>query len=121
VLLTDKQGHVSYGTAQLHPDDHPYASQFTGLHIAESRAELDAIKQIIQELKIELKAYNKLYFAINKSKHFSPKHYEAKMLLRKINQTEEDIKYFNYLKDLNKKDLQTYLEGKQKLHSTGQK
>jgi len=44
-VVLSKKGCVGQGTAKLHPDDAKYASEFTGLTLAELRAQSDFFKK----------------------------------------------------------------------------
>ena len=62
------------GTAKCHPDDEEFMSEKTGLIIAESRAQLEALRHLKNNiLKPELAGLEQLYYSINKSKHYNKK------------------------------------------------
>ena len=69
------------GVAYCHPDDLDFASERTGLFIAESRAIIKVlIFQRDHEIKPALATLNHLYSNMRTSKYYNPKSYEAKMI-----------------------------------------
>jgi hypothetical protein len=81
------------GTAQCHPDDMDMNSHFTGMTIAEMRAELAAFRHIRDnEIIPELRALKELHGTMKHSKRFNPKSYENVMLQRAIRRKEFELK-----------------------------
>lgn len=90
--IVDKETGKTYiGTATCHPDDSDFMSEKTGCEIAFRRAKINCLKGIRDEQKCELRAFNRLYYTMNKSKKFNPKSYEHIMLQRQIRMTEFDL------------------------------
>ena len=56
-VVLKKKGITAWGTARLHPDDRDYGSEFTGLGIAEMRAQKDFLEK---RAKAKRKEYKRL-------------------------------------------------------------
>lgn len=56
-VVLNKKGITAWGTARLHPDDKDYGSEFTGLGIAEMRAEKDFLQK---RARLKRKEYKRL-------------------------------------------------------------
>ena len=89
-ILSDGEK-VYTGFAQCHPDDEDMKGEKTGCEIALKRAKINALRGYRDELKIQLKALNQLYYSMNKSTKFNEKSYENKMLQRQIRQINFDL------------------------------
>lgn len=90
--IRDEEGHIFQGKAVCHPEDIEFANEYVGYDIATERAIIDYLKYLKRDVLMPgLKALNQLYYSINKSKEFSYKHYEARMLMRQIRIKESDI------------------------------
>lgn len=55
-----KQGIVAYGTAKVHPDDQKFASEFTGLTLAEMRAYKNFLHKRAMKKKSRYLKYEKI-------------------------------------------------------------
>lgn len=55
-----KQGIVAYGTAKIHPDDREYASEYTGLTLAEMRAYKNFLRKRAKKKKEFYNRYQKI-------------------------------------------------------------
>lgn len=98
-------------------DDWKYESEYIGYTIASARAEIKAFKYCRYIAKIELSTLNHYLSVINRSKHFSPTHYEVKMLKRQIKQKQDIITGLaKEIEEINK-TLKEYMKDKDKLHS----
>ena len=84
-VVLNKKGITALGTAKLHPDDHDYASEFTGLGIAEMRAE----KQLLEKRAKLKKQKHKKYQAL--SQYYEQLYTED---LQRAEQIEEAIVQF---------------------------
>lgn len=109
VKIEDNNGHTFIGVAQCHPDDKNYMSKNLGLELADIRARLNAVRHIRDnEIKPALKMLKHLQSTMEKSSHYNPKGYEARMLRRQIHMHQSDLfnirnlinDYKIYMKDL---------------------
>ena len=89
-ILSDGEK-IYTGFAQCHPDDSDMKGQKTGCEIAFRRARINALRGYRDELKIQLKVLNQLYYSMNISYRFNEKSYENKMLQRQIRQINFDL------------------------------
>lgn len=126
-ILTDGK-RTYYGTASCSEEDREFCSEKTGCEIAFRRARIHMYQGYRDEIKIRLEALNQYYYSINKSKHYNPKSYEARMLQRQIKMTESDLSLAKELLITEKMNLRAYLTAKATFYnnvrahrSTGQK
>ena len=104
---------VFYGFASVHPDDRDLANEYTGLHIAENRAMINALQyRKNYVITPSLKALKHLYCSMQHSTHFNPKSYEAKMLNRQIQLFEDDLEATKETIAELKEYLKTYIQKK---------
>lgn len=54
-VILNKKGITAWGTARLHPDDRDYGSEYTGLGIAEMRAQKDFLEKRARAKRKEYK------------------------------------------------------------------
>jgi hypothetical protein len=108
-------GNTSFvGKAQCHKDDADFASEKTGQTIAQFRATIKYFQHIKNnELKPKLNALKQLYYSMNRSKHFNPKSYEAKMLFRQIRLKEEDLEFCKNAIQKTKRYIKEYIDQKE--------
>ena len=120
-FLFDKN-EVFVGIAQCHPDDEEFMSEKTGLIIAETRAQLDALRHLKNHvLKPELAALEHFYYTINKSKHYNKKSYEAKMLWRQMKIKKGEIaETQNAIIEI-KKNLKQFIDDKDNFYKSVKK
>lgn len=119
VTYKDAYGHEYTGVAQVAEVDKDMQSSYTGYQIAEARALLETYKGIIRnEFKPRLRAYKQLYYSMNRSKNYSDKHYEARMLKRAIKhmeaQIEEVEQYISNIKEF----IEFYIKEKDSFYQT---
>ena len=99
------------GTASCHPDDMDMCSKMTGQTIAELRAEIKKLQHIRDnELRPQLKVLNQLYYAMNRSKEYSKKSYESKMLYRAIKNISNELDMIKEMLDNDRKFLKEYID-----------
>ena len=114
-ILSD--GEKTYiGFAQCHPDDMDMAGEKTGCEIAFRRAKIKALKGYRDELKIQLKALNQLYYSMNRSNKFNEKSYENKMLQRQLNRINFDLDTVKEMITNEKQSLSKYLNEKEEFY-----
>lgn len=107
------------GIAKCHPDDKDFQSEKTGMIIAESRAEINALQHYKNNiLKPGLNALNQLYYSMNYSKKYNKKSYEAKMLYRQIKMKESDIQLVKEILDERKKELKQFIDDKDEFYKS---
>lgn len=107
-----------YGRAFCHPQDDDMCSDLTGCYIAEQRATIKVLRHIRDnELKPQLQSLKQLYYAMNRSKKFNPKSYEAKSLFSHINNLKADIEAIEEEIKVTKRELKQYLDEKDKLYT----
>lgn len=114
-IITDKEK-IFYGTASCHPDDEDMMGEKTGCEIAFKRASIKLFRSYRDELKIELKTLEQLYYAMNRSKNFNKKSYETKMLLRAIRRTKNDLAEIKSILINEEQSLKSYIENKDKFY-----
>lgn len=111
--IRDEEGHIFQGKAVCHPEDMEFASEYVGYDIATERAIIDYLKYVKRDVLMPgLKALNQLYYSINKSKEFSYKHYETRMLMRQIRMKESDIELITESIAIRSDNLARYIESK---------
>lgn len=116
--IMDKAGRKFVGTAKCHPDDIPFANQYTGSHIAFNRAFILYLKSIKRDiLQPELRALKQLYYSMNQSKNFNPNSYENKMLWRQIRMKELDLATIEEELATQEQNLTFFIEEKTKLYN----
>jgi len=101
VVIRNRYGDF-FGSAQLHPEDKPFESQFAGCRYAEMRAYISCTKHRIVEAKAQVKAIENLEKTLMGKRDYNPKSMEAKLIRKrkyelkaeqkKLKQLLEDIK-----------------------------
>lgn len=115
--ITDEQGRDFIGTAVTHELDKDFQSEKTGMTIAATRAAIKYLQSVRKDiLRPQLAALKQLYYSMNRSKHFNPKSYEARMLYRQIKIKEEDIHSVNLEIDRYKTFLRQYINEKEEFY-----
>lgn len=105
------------GVAICHPNDQDFKTELTGAIIAEYRAEIDICRKIRDyELRPGLMALNHVLGTMTKSKHFNPKSYEAKRLIKEINRYKKEIEDTNDLIAELQLNLKAYIDGKDAIY-----
>ena len=106
------------GIAHCHPDDLAFASERTGLYIAETRAIIKVLKfQRDFEIKPVLATLTHLHNNMKTSKNYNPKSYEAKMLRSQIRHWEKELATANFELAIEKENLKVYITGKDKIYT----
>ena len=95
-VTVEHMGMHFIGTARLHPDDEPYASEYAGCGIAESRAVIAALKHERKIRKNQCEECRKFVKACMGYKNFDKESPTAKAIFRQLNQR---IKQVNELAD----------------------
>ena len=104
------------GFAQCHPDDTDMKGEKTGCEIAFRRARINALRGYRDELRIQLKALNQLYYSMNRSTKFNEKSYENKMLQRQIRQINFDLDTVKDMIATEQKNLCSYIKEKDEFY-----
>ena len=107
---------VYTGFAQCHPDDEDMKGQKTGCEIAFRRARINALRGYRDELKIQLKALNQLYYSMNRSAKFNKKSYENRMLQRQIRMINFDLATTKEMIATEQENLRTYIKEKDEFY-----
>ena len=115
-ILSDGEK-IYTGFAQCHPDDSDMKGQKTGCEIAFRRARINALRGYRDELKIQLKALNQLYYSMNLSYRFNEKSYENKMLQRQIRQIDFDLATAKEMIATEQESLRTYIKEKDEFYN----
>lgn len=110
-ILSDGEK-IYTGFAQCHPDDEDMKGQKTGCEIAFRRAKINALRGYRDELKIQLKALNQLYYSMNTSKRFNEKSYENRMLQRQIRMINFDLSTTKEMIATEEQSLRAYIKSK---------
>ena len=108
---------VYTGFAQCHPDDEDMKGQKTGCEIAFRLARINALRGYRDELKIQLKALNQLYYSMNKSTKFNEKSYENRMLQRQIRMINFDLTTTKEMIATEQENLRTYIKEKDEFYN----
>ena len=108
---------VYTGFAQCHPDDEDMKGQKTGCEIAFRRARINALRGYRDELKIQLKALNQLYYSMNRSTKFNEKSYENRMLQRQIRMINFDLATTKEMIATEQENLRTYIKEKDEFYN----
>ena len=108
---------VYTGFAQCHPDDEDMKGQKTGCEIAFRRARINALRGYRDELKIQLKALNQLYYSMNRSTKFNEKSYENVMLQRQIRMIDFDLTTTKEMIATEYENLKTYIKEKNEFYT----
>ena len=105
------------GEAICHPDDLDFASERTGMTIAEIRA-LIKVKTFIRdfEIKPQLKILKHFNANIRNSKNYNPTSYEAKMLYSQIKAIQRELDEIKKEISEDKQFLKEYINGKDKVY-----
>lgn len=115
-ILSDGEK-IYTGFAQCHLDDSDMKGQKTGCEIAFRRARINALRGYRDELKIQLKALNQLYYSMNLSYRFNEKSYENKMLQRQIRQIDFDLATAKEMIATEQESLRTYIKEKDEFYN----
>lgn len=116
-IITDKQGHKFIGEAKCHPEDMDMNSRFTGITIAEMRANREVFRHIRDnEIIPELKSLKELYGVMKHSTRFNPQSYENIMLQRMIRQKENELSEVRAMIAAQSKDIRQFLYEKEKCY-----
>lgn len=106
------------GIAHCHPDDLDFASERTGLYIAETRAIIKVLAfQRDHEIKPALAALTHLNSNMKTSKYYNPNSYEAKMLRNQIRFWEKELAAINEEIAIERKNLNIYITEKDKIYT----
>ena len=111
-IIQDNKGNIFMGTATCHPQDFDMASEKTGCEIAHRRALINLLRAKRDELKIQLKALNQLYYSMNRSKFFNQNSYENRMLQRQIYLIKKDLTTIKEMLVVEQQDLRDYIKSK---------
>ena len=108
---------VYEGKARCHPDDIEFATEYVGCEIARSRAIEKALRQIIKEDVIALKAIGDFYKSVKDSRSLRDNNFWIKTkLLNKIKEYEEDIEEAKKHIAILGGSIKTYTAGKSALY-----
>lgn len=100
------------GIADCAPEDENIVSETIGKNIAEMRALIKYLRFARDyEIKPKLDASLQLYYAINRSKQYNKKSYEAKMLYRQIQNYQEDMNAIKQEIQNVQMQLKSYIDG----------
>ena len=107
-------GVIFVGWADLHPEDKPYGSMYTGCTIAEIRATIKALRYELKLAEDEARYCKSLVNSCTSCKNFNKYSKSSKVLFRQYNRRVkrvQDIK--DEIKDL-KEQLNTIIEARNK-------
>lgn len=103
--IYEYEGQYFTGIAHCSPEDKDMQNEYTGIWIAQLRAEIKLLQYRRNELKHRLTALNQYYYSVNKSKKYDSHGYMENMLQHQIKNTQEELE--NTKSDL--KDCQHFL------------
>lgn len=105
------------GEAKCHPDDMDFASERTGLCIAEARANIKLMTYIRDTtIKPALATLRHLQRNMESSKNYNPKSYEAKMVRGQLRSLEKDLAVANNDIAEEKQYLKEYIQKKDEFY-----
>ena len=112
-ILQGEYGTFS-GEASCHPDDQDMMSEKVGCEIAYSRAMIESLLHIKNNIiKPSLGSLKQLQYSMKHSKKFNPKSYESKMLWGQIQNWEDDLATINAILATERKMLRNYIQTKE--------
>lgn len=114
-ILEDKNKSFT-GSAYCHPEDMPFANKLTGSHIALTRAYIEYLCYLRNELMTEIKTLKHFYSCIEMHKDFNKEHYTVKSLLRTINKLELELSGIRSDIKKEKDCLKTFVKDKNALY-----
>lgn len=100
-------------TSKCHQEDWDFFNQYTGIFIASQRCGIKLYKYQINYLKLQLR--NLIDF---RSKTLKRERHTINRLEQKIKETREEISILEKRKESLEKDLNVYIEGKNKMYRT---
>lgn len=104
---------MGIGLAECDPEDEEFKSHLTGGIIAQTRAEIDLIKQINKyEIRPAIAALKHVYCTMTHSKKYNPKSYEAIRLKKEIAHLMDEFDENKQLIKELQAQLKTYIEDK---------
>lgn len=102
------------GTAKCHEDDRDMMAEYTGLHIAESRALIALARHIrSNELRPQLNILKHLYSTMEQSKTFNKKDNNVKLVRRQICMLQKQIATLGNIIDTERINLKDYIDIKE--------
>ena len=117
VYIITYNGYRFVGEATCHPDDMDFESERVGLTIAETRANIKALRHIRDcEVKPQLKILNHLLSNMRASKSYNPISYEATRLRSQIRAIEKELAAINNDIADEQKFIKDYIDGKDKMY-----
>ena len=115
--FTTRGDKLYLGAAICHDDDRDMISEYTGCEIAETRANIEMLKDIRDsEIIPALKAIKHLQSCIETSKYFNKKSYESRMIRRQVCKLENDLERINNSIKSEKEFLKDYIAKKEKIY-----
>ena len=114
VITTKSKTYV--GTAQCLETDRDLMSEKTGCELAYHRAVIRALQDRLTELKSELAGLKKYFYTVNQSKYYDANSYMAQMLIRQIEQREDDIDATKKMIAEEKSYIKNFIVDKAKLY-----
>lgn len=114
--IRKKYGKRYVGTATCHEDDKSYQNEHTGRNIAEKRAFLVELTELIKTLDAEIKIITNLYKEISCGKAFNADSYEAKKMRTKIEEMMQDKNDAIMIREKCKEELKNYINEKNKIY-----
>lgn len=105
------------GESTCHPDDLDFASENTGLTIAENRAYLEFLKhKKNNEIVPQLNILKRLYTNIQTSKYYNEKSHESRRIRSQIRALENDLAQVNQNINDIKNFIKEYIRIKDKIY-----
>lgn len=115
-ILTHK-GLKFSGTAICHKDDMDFASERTGLYIAETRANIRYLKSKKPELRAAITALQHAVNCMRDSKDFNPKAKEFQIVYRLLYDKKSELDSLNSRIKMEKEYLEDYMKNKDIVHN----
>ncbi len=115
VLFDTATNETFVGMAKCAEEDLDFASSKTGLYIAQQRATIKYLKAQKKKAQIKVNTLHDFYFSVNTSKHFDPKEYLERKLMKHYHRAKLDIKTYDTTIELYENSLAEFIEQKGKL------
>lgn len=115
-ILTHKGLQFS-GIAICHKDDMDFASERTGLYIAETRANIRYLKSKKPELRAAITALQHAVNCMRDSKDFNPKAKEFQIVYRLLYDKKSELDSLNSRIKMEKEYLEDYIKNKDIVHN----
>lgn len=114
-VIIQYNGRVYQGVALLHPEDKDFFSEKVGYNIALSRARIEALEDILIDIKTEEKIKEQMYYEATTFSNHLPEYSDPNMVfIKNLMRVKHRIEIIQEAIKNEKKILKNYLEGQDK-------